>query len=127
MIDLGFAALLALITLGVGKRLLDWLGQTPEHPLDAAALALPLGMGAAALFVLALGEVGCLNLFGVTIVVAVFAELGVFSSMRLLRELGARGRVFFRRRSIDIADILLNRLRRGGLAGHRGCGCRSGD
>ena len=29
MIDFGFAALLALITLGVGKRLLDWLGQTP--------------------------------------------------------------------------------------------------
>ena len=49
MIDFGFAALLALIALGVGKRLLDWLGQTPEHPLDAAALALPLGMGAAAL------------------------------------------------------------------------------
>ncbi len=49
MIDFGFAALLALITLGVGKRLLDWLGQTPEHPLDAISLALPLGMGAAAL------------------------------------------------------------------------------
>ena len=54
MIDFGFAALLAFITLGVGKRLLDWLGQTPDHPVDAAALALPLGMGAAALAVLAL-------------------------------------------------------------------------
>ena len=79
MIDFGFAALLALITLGVGKRLLDWLGQTPEHPLDAAALALPLGMGAAASLVLAIGEIGCLNVLGVTIVLAVFTEVGVLA------------------------------------------------
>jgi Dolichyl-phosphate-mannose-protein mannosyltransferase len=96
MIDLGFAAVLALITLGVGKRLLDWLGQTPDHPLDAVALAMPLGMGAAALAVLALGELACLNLLGVTIVLAVFTELGAIRAIRLLRQLGAGTRGFFR-------------------------------
>jgi hypothetical protein len=105
MIDFGFAALLAFITLGVGKRLLDWLGQTPEHPLDAAALALPLGMGAAALAVLALGELGCLNLLGVTIVLAVFTELGILSSVRLLRALGARHHGLRRGRPFDRAGI----------------------
>ena len=39
MIDLGFAALLALISAGFGKRILDGLGRSPEHPLDAMALA----------------------------------------------------------------------------------------
>ena len=105
MIDFGFAALLALITLGVGKRLLDWLGQTPDHPLDAVALALPLGMGAAALAVLALGELGCLNLLGVTIVLAVFTELGILSSVRLLRALGARHHGLRRGRPFDRAGI----------------------
>jgi hypothetical protein len=92
MIDFGFAAVLALITLGVGKRLLDWLGQTPEHPLDAVALALPLGYGAAALAVLALGEMGCLSVLGLTIVLAVFTELGILSSIRLIRSLLAHER-----------------------------------
>jgi hypothetical protein len=101
MIDFGFAALLAAICLGVGKRLLDGIGQTPEHPLDAAALALPLGMGAASLAVLALGEFGCLNLLGITILLAVFAELGVRSSFRLLRSLGARRRDFLRAVYLD--------------------------
>jgi hypothetical protein len=105
MIDFGFAALLALITLGVGKRLLDWLGQSPEHPLDAAALALPLGMGAAGLAVLALGEIGCLNLLGVTIVLAVFTELGVLAAIRLVRELGARQHDFFQGLSLDRPGI----------------------
>ena len=129
MIDFGFAALLALITLGVGKRLLDWLGQTPEHPLDAAALALPLGMGAAALAVLALGELGCLNLLGVTIVLAVFTELGVLSSIRLLRRLCAVHSRLLPRESISIAPAsgspsctglaLLAIRRRGSRAGDR--------
>jgi hypothetical protein len=105
MIDFGFAALLAVITLGVGKRLLDWLGQTPEHPLDAAALALPLGMGTAALAVLVLGELACLNLWGVTILLAVFTELGVLSSIRLLRRVGASGRSFFHGGSLGRAGI----------------------
>ena len=53
MIDLLFAGFLALIGLGTGKRILDRFGQTPEHPLDAIALALPLGMGLMALGTLA--------------------------------------------------------------------------
>jgi hypothetical protein len=101
MIDFGFAALLALIALGVGKRLLDWLGQTPENPLDSAALALPLGMGAAALATLAIGEFGCLNLLGVTIVLAVFTEVGVVSSIRLVRCLYAQRQDSFRNARLD--------------------------
>ncbi len=100
MIDFGFAAFLALITLGVGKRLLDWLGQTPEHPLDVVALAMPLGMGAAALGVLALGELACLNLLGVTIVLAVFTELGVTRAIRLLGRLAESTRGFFHGESV---------------------------
>ena len=53
--------LLALVSAGFGKRVLDGLGQSPEHPLDALALALPLGMGLTALATLALGELGWLN------------------------------------------------------------------
>jgi Dolichyl-phosphate-mannose-protein mannosyltransferase len=101
MIDFAFAALLALITLGVGKRLLDWMGQTPENPLDAAALALPLGMGAAALAALAIGEIGCLNVLGVTIILALFTEVGVLSSIRLARLLYARQKGSFRKAQFD--------------------------
>jgi hypothetical protein len=107
MIDFGFAALLALITLGVGKRLLDWLGQTPKHPVDAAALALPLGMGTAALALLAIGELGCLNLLGVTIVLAVFTELGVLSSIRLVRLLYEGYRDAYRTGRFDRAGMWL--------------------
>ena len=46
MIDLGFAALLALISAGFGKRILDGLACSPEHPLDALALAHAAGHGA---------------------------------------------------------------------------------
>ena len=45
MIDLAFAAFLADIGMGAGNRILDGLGQAPEHPLDAMALSLPLGLG----------------------------------------------------------------------------------
>ena len=79
MIDFGFAALLALIALGVGKRLLDWLGQAPNIRSMRRPWPCRSGMGAAALAVLALGELGCLNLLGLTIVLAVFTELGVLS------------------------------------------------
>src|SRR5262249_55720394 len=90
MIDLGFAALLSLVCLGVGKRILDGFGQTPEHPLDAMALALPLGMGLMALGSLALGELGWLNRMGLAALLAMLTELGIVPSFRLLRELGGR-------------------------------------
>ena len=88
MIDLGFAAFLALVSAGFGKRILDWLGQTPEHPCDALALAVPLGMGTTALATLALGELGCLNRVGLALVLAVLLEVGVrawFQQFRALR------------------------------------------
>jgi len=85
MIDLGFAAFVALVSVGVGKRILDGLGQSPEHPVDALALALPLGMGVAALATLALGELGALNRVGLSILLAVLLELGAISLFRLFR------------------------------------------
>ena len=89
MIDLGFAALLALITAGFGKRILDGLGCSPEHPLDAMALALPLGMGLTALATLALGELGWLNFVGLSVLLAVLVELGIIAWFNLFREMRA--------------------------------------
>jgi hypothetical protein len=90
MIDLGFAALLSLVCLGVGKRILDRFGQAPEHPFDAMAQSLPLGMGLMALGCLALGELGWLNRPGLAALLAMLIELGIVPSFRLLRELGGR-------------------------------------
>ena len=58
MLDLGMALFLAIIAAGIGKRLLDWFGELPEHPLDALALATPLGLGILALAALVIGEAG---------------------------------------------------------------------
>jgi Dolichyl-phosphate-mannose-protein mannosyltransferase len=99
MIDLGFAALLALITAGFGKRILDGLGCSPEHPLDAMALALPLGMGLTALATLALGEFGCLNFVGLSVLLAVLVELGIIAWFNLFREMRAWFRARVRTRS----------------------------
>ncbi len=87
MIDLLFAIFLALISLGTGKRILDRAGQAPEHPLEAIALALPLGMGLMALGTLVLGELGWLNGLGLSVLLAVWMEMGVGPAVRLLREL----------------------------------------
>ena len=86
MIDLGFAALLALIAAGFGKRILDGLGCSPDHPLDALALAVPLGMGLTALATLALGELGCLNFVGLSVLLAVLIELGIIAWFNLFRQ-----------------------------------------
>jgi hypothetical protein len=99
MIDLGFAALLALISAGFGKRVLDGLGQSPEHPLDAMALALPLGLGLTALAALALGEFGCLNSVGLSVLLAVLIELGIVAWFRLFREIRTWLRARVRTRS----------------------------
>jgi hypothetical protein len=90
MIDLAFAAFLATIGMGVGRRVVDRLGQSPEHPLDSAALAMPMGLGLIALGVLGLGEVGWLNRIGLAVLLAVAMELGLMPGLRLLRELGGR-------------------------------------
>ena len=60
-LDLGFLILLAIIAAGLGYRLLAWLRATPEHPRDAWALAVPLGLGTLALAVLGLAECGMLT------------------------------------------------------------------
>jgi hypothetical protein len=94
MIDLAFAVFLATIGLGAGRRLLDRVGQAPEHPLDAAALSVPLGLGVLALGVLGLGELGWLNRIGVAVLLAVMMELGIVPAVRTLRDLAIlwRGR-----------------------------------
>ena len=99
MIDLGFAALLALIAAGFGKRILDGLGQSPEHPLDAMALALPLGLGLTALATLALGELGWLNFVGLSVLLAVLVELGIIAWFHLFREVRAWFKARVRTRS----------------------------
>src|SRR5271157_2330882 len=72
MLDLGLALFLALVAAGIGKRLLNWIGELPDHPLDALALATPLGLGLLALGCVLLGEA---------------TELGLLAGFRLLREL----------------------------------------
>ncbi len=99
MIDLGFAALLALIAAGFGKRILDELDCSPEHPLDALALAMPLGMGLTALATLALGELGWLNFVGLSVLLAVLVELGIIAWFNLFRQTRAWFKTRVRTRS----------------------------
>jgi hypothetical protein len=96
MIDLGFAFALALICLGAGKRILDHLGEAPEHPLDAAALALPLGFGLLALGILAIGELGCLSRVSLAIWLAVLVEIGLAPTLAALRALRGLARCAWR-------------------------------
>jgi hypothetical protein len=90
MFDLGLALFLALIAAGIGKRFLGSLGELPDHPLDALALATPLGLGFLGLATLALGEAGRLNLTGLSVMLAVATEIGVLGGLRLVRG-AARG------------------------------------
>jgi hypothetical protein len=61
MLDLGFVLLLAVWSAGVGLSVVRRLGPLPEHPADALALALPVGLGGLGLASLGLGEVGRLD------------------------------------------------------------------
>lgn len=85
MLDLGLALFLALISAGMGWRLLAALHELPAHPLDALALATPLGLGMLALACLVLGQFNWLNLLGLSVVVAVAAELGIRPGLSLPR------------------------------------------
>ena len=105
MIDLGFAALLALIAVGFGKRILDWLGQSPEHPLDAIAMAMPLGLGLTALATLALGELGWLDSVGLSVLLAVLVELGIVAWFNLFREVRAWFKTRVRTRSRTLLSL----------------------
>ncbi len=75
-LDLGFLILLAIVAAGVGFRLLGGLGATPEHPADAWALAVPLGLGVLALAVLGLAEAGALTPGAIAGLLAVGAAVG---------------------------------------------------
>jgi hypothetical protein len=99
MIDLLFAIFVALICLGTGKRLLDRLAQSPEHPLDAVAVALPLGMGLLSLGTLVLGELRWLNGMALSALLAVWMELGLVPAFRFLADVRRRARVEDRDRS----------------------------
>jgi hypothetical protein len=98
MLDLAFVLLLILWAAGVGLRVLARLAPVPEHPADAMALAVPLGLGALALAALGLAELGALNPAGLAAVLAVGAGLG-----------GRRG--------LDAAARLVGRPEPAGLAG----------
>src|SRR5262245_11383115 len=105
MCDLGFALFLTLISAGIGVRILKGLREAPEHPLDAVAIATPLGLGALALACLRVGEVGWLNLVGFAVLLAVATELGVLASGRLALDL-------VRRRERGAADQPICRIDR---------------
>lgn len=61
LLDLEFAALLAVWAIGIGLAILNRLRSSPEHPADAIGLAIPLGLGTLALATIALAEFGLLN------------------------------------------------------------------
>jgi hypothetical protein len=82
MLDLGFVWLLSAGSMGIGLRLLNRLGVLPEHPADALALAIPLGLGMLALATLGLGELGVLNVPGLTIILALWAGWGARDALR---------------------------------------------
>src|SRR5947209_5706060 len=78
-LDLGFLVLLTIVSAGVGFRLLGRLRATPEHPLDAWALAVPLGLGCLAMGVFGLAEVGWLtsgSVIGLLVVGAIVGGRG---------------------------------------------------
>jgi hypothetical protein len=110
MIDIGFAALLALLSAGIGKRFIDGLAQLPAHPFDALALALPLGMGLLALLTLGLGEIGGLNRVGLSVLLAVMLELGTLSWLGLYRQtrVGLASRAW--RRPLEPTSLLFTTL-----------------
>ncbi len=76
MLDLGFLGLLTCWASAVGLRLLRGFGPPPEHPNDALAFAVPLGLGSLALAVLGLGEFGLLTRAGLGAVLILGAFVG---------------------------------------------------
>ncbi len=90
-LDLAFLGLLAMTAAGLGLTTLRRFGLTPEHPADAWALALPLGLGALAMGVFALGELGWLGprSIGILMIAAAVAVIPAsVTSLRRLREAG---------------------------------------
>lgn len=82
MFDLAFVVVLSILAAGAGLRLLRALDSLPEHPGDALALALPIGLGGLGLAALGLGEVGWLGRPGLLVVLAGFAAVGGRDAIR---------------------------------------------
>lgn len=68
MLDLGFVLLLMIWSLAVGLRMARGLGASFVHPADAAAIAVPLGLGVLALATFGLAELGWLGRPGLAVV-----------------------------------------------------------
>jgi hypothetical protein len=107
MIDLVLALFLAVITAGLGKRLLSRLGRLPLHPIDALALASPLGLGILALASLVVGEAGYLNLALLAVLLAVITELGLCSGVGLVLALLRQGRSAWLEHPVHRLDRLI--------------------
>jgi hypothetical protein len=88
MIDLGFAVILAMLAAGVGWRSLSRLSVLPDHPLDALALSVPLGLGVIALGTLVLGEIGWLDRTGLCVLFLGLITLAAPSSKAILKAFG---------------------------------------
>jgi len=85
MLDLGFLFLMTLWAAGLGRRVLSWLGGEPEHPVDALALAVPIGLGLLALEVLGLAELGLMSRAGLAALMVAGMIIGGDSGWALLR------------------------------------------
>jgi hypothetical protein len=92
VLDLGFLLLLTLWSAGVGLRIADRLAPRPEHPTDALATAVPLGLGVLALAALGLGELGWLTPIGLGCVLAVGACAGGAEALRMAAQVVLRAR-----------------------------------
>ncbi len=107
MLDIGFILLLTAWSTGVGLRVLDRLRQTPEHPADALALAVPLGLGMLALAALVLGEFGVLTTGGLKAVLVAGALLGGREACRGMARL-VREASFPQRRFPDLPFLIVS-------------------
>jgi hypothetical protein len=117
ILDLGFLILLAIVSAGVGFRLLGWLRATPDHPLDAWALAVPIGLGGISLGILGLAEVGWLTpgaiagLLGIGLVAGGWRGInGTWSSRPRSVDNRASGLVFWLLLGLSLLGTLLTAL-----------------
>jgi Dolichyl-phosphate-mannose-protein mannosyltransferase len=116
-LDLGFLILLAILSAGLGYRVLGWLRATPEHPLDAWALAVPIGLGAISLSVLGLAEVGWLTPSAIAGLLAIGllvggkgGVVGTLASRPTSFDRGASGLVFWGLFGLTMFGTLLTSL-----------------
>ncbi|MEO6811273.1 MAG: 4-amino-4-deoxy-L-arabinose transferase [Isosphaeraceae bacterium] len=85
MIDLGFVLLLMAWSAGVGLRIIARFAPAPEHPTDALALSVPLGLGTLALAALVLGELGMLTSTAIGVVLIVGGVIGGKAAYEIIK------------------------------------------